>query len=80
MELFAGTSAISFNIWKEYGDKFTYHLNDLDGDLYNMYKLLKEENIDVIFDKINDFLMHYSCARVTCKWLATSKLCKWFHI
>jgi site-specific DNA-adenine methylase len=54
IEPFCGTSAISFNIWKEYGDKFTYHLNDLDGDLYNIYKLLKEENIDDIFDKIND--------------------------
>jgi site-specific DNA-adenine methylase len=53
MELFCGSSAISFNIWKQYGDKFSYHLNDLDSDLYNIYKLLKEENIDVIFYQIN---------------------------
>ena len=54
MELFAGSAAISFNIWKEHGDRFTYHLNDLDKNLYNIYNIIKNEDIDIIFDKIND--------------------------
>jgi site-specific DNA-adenine methylase len=54
MELFAGSAAISFNIWKEYRDKFSYHLNDLDKNLYNIYNIIKHEDIDIIFDKIND--------------------------
>lgn len=54
VEPFGGSSAISFNIWKTYNNKFSYHINDLDENLYNIYKILKEETIDHIFDKIND--------------------------
>jgi site-specific DNA-adenine methylase len=54
VEPFCGSSAISFQIWKDYKDKFSYHLNDLDTKLYNIYKILKEQSIDHIFDKIND--------------------------
>lgn len=54
VEPFAGSCAISFNVWKIYKEKFTYHLNDLDSNLYNIYKILKEEPIDHIFNKINE--------------------------
>lgn len=54
VEPFGGTAAISYNIWKTYNNKFTYHINDLDENLYKIYKILKEESIDHIFDKIND--------------------------
>ena len=53
IEPFAGSCAISYNIWKIHKDKFSYHLNDLDSNLYNMYKILKEEDIDYIFENIN---------------------------
>lgn len=54
VEPFAGTAAISFQIWKIYKNKLIYHINDLDNNLYNIHKILKEEDIDHIFDKINE--------------------------
>lgn len=54
IEPFCGTSAISFNIWKKHGNKFDYYLNDKSENLYKIYKLLQEEDIDVIEKNIND--------------------------
>jgi site-specific DNA-adenine methylase len=54
IEPFVGSAAISFNIWKEHGNKFNYYLNDNDKHIYETYLLLKKENIEDIFKKIND--------------------------
>jgi site-specific DNA-adenine methylase len=54
IEPFAGTGAISFNIWLEHKDKFNYYLNDNSLNIYNIYKLIKEENINHILDKLNE--------------------------
>lgn len=54
IEPFAGTAAISFNIWLEHKDKFNYYLNDNSLNIYNIYKLIKEENIVHILDKLNE--------------------------
>ena len=53
IEPFAGTSAISFNIWKIHKDKFNYYLNDNSKDIYNIYELFKNEDGNDIIDKIN---------------------------
>jgi len=48
IECFAGSASMSFNIWLEYGDKFNYYINDKDTNL------LKNEDIDDIFNKLNE--------------------------
>ena len=53
IEPFCGSAAISFWIWKIYGDKFNYILNDKDEDLYNIYKYLIENDIEYIEKEIN---------------------------
>jgi hypothetical protein len=53
IEPFCGTSAICFNIWLEHKDKFNYYLNDNSLDIYNIYKLMKEEEPNKILDKLN---------------------------
>lgn len=54
IEPFCGSSAISFNIWLENKDKYNYYLNDNSEKLYNVYKLIKEEDPEIILKKIND--------------------------
>jgi len=53
IEPFCGSGALSYNIWLKYGNKFKYHLNDYDENLINIYKFLKENDVDYIEDKIN---------------------------
>jgi site-specific DNA-adenine methylase len=53
IEPFCGTSAISFNIWREHGNAFTYHLNDNNENMINIYKALKTETIDTIEKEVN---------------------------
>jgi site-specific DNA-adenine methylase len=53
VEPFCGTSAISFNIWLEHGDKFSYYLNDINETLIELYNLFKNEDVDDIVDEIN---------------------------
>ena len=53
VEPFCGTSAISFNIWLEHKDKFNYYLNDNSSIIYDLYKLIKNEEPDDILTKIN---------------------------
>lgn len=52
IEPFCGTSAISFNIWLKYGDKFNYYLNDNSPELIELYNLFKNETIDDINKEI----------------------------
>ena len=54
VEPFVGSAAISFNIYKEHKDKFNYYLNDNDKYLYETYLLLKNEDIEEIFIKLNE--------------------------
>lgn len=54
IEPFCGTSAISFNIWLEHGDKFKYYLNDNDEMLMKVYKLIKDETAETIIDTVNN--------------------------
>jgi len=54
VEPFVGSAAISFNIYKEHGDKFNYYFNDNDKNIYEVYLLLKKESIEDIFKKLND--------------------------
>lgn len=53
IEPFAGSCAISYSIWKDYGNKFNYYLNDKDENLFNIYNLIKNEEIETIEENIN---------------------------
>ena len=56
IEPFCGTSAISFSIWLNNKDKnFNYYLNDSDKKLIEVYELMKNETIEEIEKKINEF-------------------------
>jgi site-specific DNA-adenine methylase len=55
IEPFCGTSAISFAIWKEHKDKFNYYLNDSDKKLIDIYNLMKNDSIENIENKVNEF-------------------------
>lgn len=56
IEPFCGSSAISFNLWKDgYKDKL-YILNDNDNDLIQIYNLIKTENPDDILIELNKIL------------------------
>lgn len=55
IEPFCGSSAISFSIWLQNKDKFNYYLNDLDKKLIQIYNLMKNETIEDIENKVNDF-------------------------
>ena len=44
---------MSFWIWKVYGDKFNYVLNDKDDDIYNIYRYLIENDIEYLETEIN---------------------------
>lgn len=54
IEPFCGSSSISFNIWLEHKDKYNYYLNDNSEYLYKVYKVIKEEEPEIILKKIND--------------------------
>lgn len=54
IEPFAGSCAISFNIWLEHGDKFNYYLNDNCNDIYQLYKLIRDEEPQDILNKLNE--------------------------
>lgn len=53
VESFCGSSAMSFYIWKKYGNQFNYHLNDLDNILIDIYFLLRDKSIEEIEMNIN---------------------------
>lgn len=53
IEPFCGSSALSYNIWLKYDDKFKYYLNDYDENLINVYKILKEKDVDYLENEIN---------------------------
>jgi site-specific DNA-adenine methylase len=55
IEPFCGSSAISFAIWLQNKDKFNYYLNDSDKKLNEVYKLMKNETIEEIEEKVNDY-------------------------
>ena len=48
IETFCGSSAISFHIWKKYGDKFNYYLNDNSKIIISFYELFKTEELQTI--------------------------------
>jgi len=54
VEPFCGSSAMSFAIWKQYGNKFNYYLNDIDESLIRVHNLMKTETIQDIEDKVNE--------------------------
>lgn len=53
-ELFCGSSAISFNLWLIYGNKYNYYLNDNCEMIINIYNTFKNEALEEIEKKIND--------------------------
>lgn len=56
IEPFCGSSAVSFNIWLKHGNKFNYYLNDLDEDLFKIYKVIKNDDIDELYNKLNNII------------------------
>jgi len=55
IEPFCGSSAISYNIWKDNPDKnIKYVLNDNNQHLMELYKIMKNDNIEDFIKKIND--------------------------
>ena len=53
IEPFCGTSAISYKIYLENGDKFKYILNDNDEFLIKLYKMMKETDINIFIEEVN---------------------------
>lgn len=48
IEPFCGSSAIAYHIWKKYGNKFNYYLNDNSKIIISFYNLFKSEEIEII--------------------------------
>lgn len=48
IETFCGSSAISYHIWKKYGNKFNYYLNDNSKTIISFYELFKVEELETI--------------------------------
>lgn len=48
IEPFGGSGAISFHIWKKYGNKFNYYINDNSNILISFYNLFKNEELETI--------------------------------
>lgn len=59
IEPFCGSSAISFNIWLKY-PHLNFYLNDNYINLINVYNLLKTNDINDIFDKMNEYKLKYN--------------------
>ena len=57
IETFCGTSALSFSLWMDYGNKFNYYLNDKDPYLHQVYKFIKTTtySADDIFNSVNKY-------------------------
>lgn len=53
IDCFCGSSAMSYHIWKQYGNQFNYYLNDLDNKLIDIYNLLKNVSIEEIESNVN---------------------------
>lgn len=54
VEPFCGTGGMSLQLWKKYGSKFNYYLNDLDDKLFQIFLLYKSgSSLDEIFEKMN---------------------------
>lgn len=56
IEPFCGSSAISFNLWKDGHKDKVYILNDNDKDLIEIYNLIRTENPDDILFELNKIL------------------------
>jgi len=55
VEPFCGSSAISFNIWRDNKEaNFNYFLNDNSSQLMKLYQLIKTENPEEIIKKVNE--------------------------
>jgi len=59
IELFCGSSAISFNIWLKH-PHLNFYLNDNYTNLINIYNLLKTNDINDIYDKLNEYKLKYN--------------------
>ena len=59
IEPFCGSSAISFNIWLKH-PHLNFYLNDNNIDLINYYNLLKNNDINEIYDTINQYKIQYN--------------------
>lgn len=59
IEPFCGSSAISFNIWLK-NPHLNFYLNDNFKPLINLYRLLKTDDINDIYDKINEYKLKYN--------------------
>ena len=60
VEPFCGTSAMSFTIWKKYGNQFNYYLNDIDEKLIEVYNLYKNLSIEEIEENIRKIQKEYN--------------------
>lgn len=57
IEPFCGSSALSFNIWKDNPNKdIKFYLNDNDKDLIEIYNLIKTDTPENILDQLNKIL------------------------
>jgi hypothetical protein len=54
IEPFCGSSAISYNLYKDHPGKFTYILNDNSPELIALYNHIKTQDIDIFIKKINE--------------------------
>lgn len=53
IEPFAGSCAISFQIFKERGNQYTFYLNDINKMVYKIYELYKKHDAEYIENNIN---------------------------
>ena len=59
IECFCGSSAMSFNIWLKH-PHLNFYLNDNYKALINVYNLLKTNDINDIYDKMNEYKLKYN--------------------
>ena len=61
VEPFCGSSALSFAIWQEYGDKFNYYLSDNDPWLIELYRVFINNDIEKIENDVTEQMKKITC-------------------
>ena len=54
VEPFCGSCSFSFHVYRKYGDKFQYIMNDTDKHLIGIYKVIQDQGCGPLFDFANE--------------------------
>ena len=81
VEPFAGTAALSFYIAKVDPNKYTYHINDMDKNLIELYQIMKDKKrCDEFEKKINLILSNESFGKEEYKKIIKQKNIEGYYI